>query len=91
MSSLRSYVAVRELAIAAQFHHLDSTTDEAKNTKGLEAYRGKSRIASAAGRSGVFFEKGRGLFSDVLHRQAMPVVGIENEAVGFLGGLEGVA
>jgi hypothetical protein len=51
----------------------------------------RSKSASTAGRSGVFFEKGGGFFSDVFHRQAMAVIGIENEAVGFLGGLEGVA
>jgi hypothetical protein len=44
-----------------------------------------------AGRSGVFFKKGGGFLSDVLRRQAMPVVGIKNETVGLLGGLEGIA
>jgi len=47
--------------------------------------------ANTAGRSGGFFEKGNGFLSDVFHRQAMPAIRIENEAVGFLGGLEGVA
>ena len=51
----------------------------------------RSKSASTAGRSGGFFEKGSGFLSDVFHRQAMPAIRIENEAVGFLGGLEGVA
>src|SRR4030095_623427 len=51
----------------------------------------KSRSAIPAGRSGVFFEKSGGFLSDVFHRQAMPVIGIENKTVGYLGGLEGVA
>jgi hypothetical protein len=51
----------------------------------------RSKSASTAGRSRVFFEKDGGFFSDVFHRQAMAVIGIENEAVGLLGGLEGVA
>src|ERR1700756_220606 len=51
----------------------------------------RSKSASTAGRSGGFFEKGRDFFSDVFHRQAMAVIGIENEAEGFLGSLEGIA
>jgi hypothetical protein len=51
----------------------------------------RSKNARTAGRSGVFFEKGGSFFPDVFRRQAMAVIGIENEAVGFLGGLEGVA
>jgi hypothetical protein len=50
-----------------------------------------SESTSTAGRSRVFFEKGSGLSSDVFRRQAMTVIGIENEAVGFTGGLKGVA
>src|SRR6266481_6724799 len=51
----------------------------------------RSKSASMEGRSGVFFEKGGGFFSYVFHRQAMSVIGIEDEAVGFLGGLKGFA
>src|SRR5215469_5876481 len=43
--------------------------------------------ASMAGRSGVFFEESGGFFSNVFRWQAMPVIGIENEAVGLVGGL----
>src|SRR5262249_1463934 len=46
---------------------------------------------STARRSGGFFEKGGGFFSDIFPRQAMAVIGIKNKAVGFLGGLKGVA
>ena len=62
-----------------------------KRHKRRSSLLSKSRSAMPAGRSGVFFEKGGGFFSDVFKRQAMPVIGIENETVGFLGGFEGVA
>jgi hypothetical protein len=50
-----------------------------------------SGSAVTAGRSRVFSEKGGGFFSNIFQRQAMPVIGIENEAVEYVGGFEGVA
>jgi hypothetical protein len=67
------------------------STNNVKDKRKASSFSRKSSSTSTAGRSRVFFKKGSDLSSDVFRRQAMPVIGIENEAVGFLGGLEGVA
>jgi hypothetical protein len=72
--------------------HVDPARAEYRRAnRCVDTWPKRSKSASTAGRSGGFFEKRGGFLSDVFERQAMAVIGIENEAVGFLGGLEGVA
>src|SRR5262245_11507142 len=90
MSSLRQpWCATNECTV----HHSRPLAEESDGDQMEMLIRESQRLrcASSAGGSGVFFEKGCGFFSDVLNRQQMPIIGIENELVGFFRGLEGVA
>jgi len=66
------------------------SANDAKHKRRPKELLKRSKSRSTTGGSGGFCKKGDGLSSDVFRWQPMAVIGIENEAVGFGGGLEGV-
>jgi len=48
-------------------------------------------VGSPAGRSRAFFEKGSGFLSNIFQGQAMPGIGVENQAIRFFCRIKGVS
>ena len=67
------------------------SANDARHKRRRNSFSKRSKSSSMTCGSGGFCKKGGGLSSDVFHRQSMAVIGIENEAVGFVGDLQGVA